>query len=331
MKIGKLPESALKRSVIKQAKVNKEKFLVGSGVGMDYGAIPAGTGEAFVCSTAPVTGSRKDIGVKAIKAVANNIAVSGADPVGITVTILLPNKTEESVLRDLLKEIAAYAKAEGMAILNGHTEVMEAVKEPVITITGIGKGKRDKLISAAGAKPGQEIVMTKYAGAYGTAVIAREQEEALLTRYPMSFLREAQKMETMYSIVEEAKVVRAFSVTAMHDVSECGVYGALWEIAAASKVGLEIDLAKVPMKQHTVEICEFFDLNPYMLRGNGSLLLTTDQGGILVDALMTAGIPAAVIGHITDNQDKVVIYGEDADRRFLEPPRRDEIYRIDDK
>lgn len=330
MKIGKLPESALKRSVIKQVKVNKEKLLTGSGVGMDYGAFSSQEGETFVFSTAPVTGCRKDIGVKAIKAVANNIAVSGVDPVGITVTILLPDKTEESVLRDLLKEIAGYAKKEGMAILNGHTEVMDSVKEPVITITGIGKGKRDKLISAAGAKPGQEIVMTKYAGAYGTAVIAREQEEALLTRYPMSFLKEAQKMEEMYSIVEEAKVARAFSVTAMHDVSECGVYGALWEIAAASKVGLEIDLAKVPMKQHIVEISEFFDLNPYMLRGNGSLLITTDQGGILVDALVAAGIPAAVIGRITDNQDKVVIYGEDADRRFLEPPRRDEIYRIDD-
>lgn len=331
MKIGKLPESVLKRSVIKQVKVNKEKLLTGSGVGMDYGAISSKEGETFVFSTAPVTGCRKDIGVKAIKSVANNIAVSGAEPVGITVTILLPDKTEESVLRELLKEIAGYAKASGMVIVNGHTEVMDAVKEPVITITGIGKRKREKLISAAGARPGQEIVMTKYAGAYGTATIAREQEEALLTRYPRSFLEEAKAMENLFSVVEEGKIAGNYGVSSMHDVSECGIYGALWEIAAASKVGLEIDLAKVPIKQHTVEICEFFDLNPYMLRGNGSLLMTTEQGGILVDALMSAGIPAAVIGHITDSQDKVVIYGEDADRRFLEPPRRDEIYRIDDK
>lgn len=328
MKLGKMPESVLKRSVIKQVKVNKEKLLIGPGVGMDYGAVSADAGENFVFSTAPVTGDAKEIGVKAMMSVANNIVVSGADPIGVTVTILLPTKTEESVLRDLLKEIAAYAKKAGLTILNGHTEMMDAVSAPVISITGVGK-RKGSLISAAGAKPGQEIIMTKYAGAYGTAVIAREQEEALLTRYPKSFLKEAQKMEEMFSIVEDAKVARAFSVTAMHDVSECGVYGALWELAAASKVGLEIDLAKVPMKQHTVEICEFFDLNPYMLRGNGSLLITADQGSALVDALQNAGIEAAVIGHITDSQDKVVIYGEDADRRFLEPPRRDEIYRIE--
>lgn len=329
MKSGKVPESVLKRSVIKQVKVNKDKILSGPGVGMDFGAVLSEKGDTFVFSTAPVSGTAEEIGVKALQAVANNVAVSGADPVGVMVTILLPAKTEESVLREMLKAIAGYAKSSGMAILGGHTEVMDAVNAPVISITGVGKVRKEKLISAAGAKAGQEIIMTKYAALEGIAKIAREREEELLTRYPKSFIYEAQQMDQMFSVVEDAKIAREFKIAAMHDVSECGVYGALWEIAAASKVGLEIDLAKVPMKQHTVEICEFFDLNPYMLRGNGSLLIVADQGSAIVDAFHNAGIEAAVIGRITDNQDKVVIYGEDADRRFLEPPRRDEIYRIE--
>lgn len=328
MKAGKVPESVLKRSVIKQVKVNKDKILTGPGVGVDFGAVYSEKGETFVFSTSPVTGSAKEIGVTAFLNVVNNVAVSGADPVGVMVTVLLPVKTEESVLRELLKEIANLAKTSGMAILGGHTEMMDAVNAPVISITGVGKVKREKMVSAAGAKAGQDIVMTKYAAAYGTSQIAREQEEALLTRYPKSFLTEAQDMDKMYSIVAEAAIAREFNISAMHDVSECGVYGALWELAAASKVGLEIDLAKVPVKQHTIEVCEFFDLNPYMLRGNGSLLIATDHGSALVDALLIAGIEAAIIGHITDDQDRVIIYGEEADRRFLEPPRRDEIYRI---
>lgn len=329
MKAGKVPESVLKRSVIKQVKVNKDMILSGPGVGMDFGAVLSEKGESFVFSTSPVTGTKKETGVYAFLNAANNLFASGADPVGVMVTILLPEKTEESVLRELLKEIANIAKSAGVAILGGHTEIMDAVNTPIISITGVGKVKKEKMVSAAGAKAGQDIIMTKYAAAYGTSQIAREHEEELLTRYPKSFIKEAKDMEQMYSIASEAVIAREFQISAMHDISECGVYGALWELAAASKVGLEVDLARIPIRQHTVEICEFFDLNPYMLRGNGSLLITADHGSAIVDALYQAGVEAAIIGHITDNQDKVVIYGEEADRRFLEPPRRDEIYKIE--
>lgn len=328
MKTGKIPESVLKRSVLKQVKVNKEKIISGPGVGMDCGAAALEQGEVFVMSTTPVSGTTGDIGARALMSVANNIAASGADPVGIMTTILLPPKTEESVLRELVKSIADQAKACGMAILGGHTETMEAVREPVISITGVGKTKKERFLSAAGAKAGDEIIMTKYAGLAGTAEIAREKEEELLTRYPLSFIREAQDLLDMYSVTQEAGVAREYEITAMHDISECGLFGALWELAAASKVGLEIELSKVPIKQQTVEVCEFFDLNPYMLRSGGSLLITAERGSEIVDALHGAGIEAAVIGRIREDNDKVVIYGEDREKRFLEPPRRDEIYKL---
>lgn len=328
MKTGKIPESVLKRSVIKQVKVNKDKIISGPGVGMDCGAAALKPEEMLVMSTAPVSGTAKEIGIYALMSAANNLAASGADPIGIMVTILLPPKTEESVLRELVKAIADKAKACGMAILGGHTETMEAVNEPVISITGVGKVKKDRFVSAAGAKPGQEIIMTKYAGLAGTAKIAREKEEELLTRYPLSFIKEAQDLLSMYSVTQEAEVAREYDVTAMHDISECGLFGALWELAAASKVGLEIELSKVPIRQQTVEVCEFYDLNPYMLRSGGSLLITAERGSDIVDALHNAGLEAAVIGRIRDDNDKIVIYGEDRETRFLEPPRRDEIYKV---
>ena len=322
MKTGKIPESVLKRSVIKQVKVNKDKILSGPGVGMDYGALELKSGEAAVLSTKPVSGIAKDMGVYAL------MSASGADPVGIMLTILLPPKTEEAVLRNLVKAVADKAKACGMAVLGGHTETMEAVNNPVISITGVGKVKKDHMLSAAGARPGHEIIMTKYAGLYGTAKLASEKEEELLTRYPLSFIREAQDLLTMYSVTQEAEVARDFDLSAMHDISECGLFGALWELAAASKVGLEIELSKVPIRQQTVEVCEFYDLNPYMLQSGGSLLITAERGSDIVDALHDAGIEAAVIGRIREDNDKIVIYGEDRETRFLEPPRRDEIYKV---
>ena len=192
MKTGKVPESVLKRSVIKQVKVNRDKILSGPGVGMDVGALVLKEGEAAVMSTAPVSGTAKDIGVYGLMAASNNLAAAGADPIGIMLTILLPPKTEEAVLRELVKNVADKAKACGMAILGGHTETMEAVLEPVISITAVGKVKKDKMLSAAGARPGHEIIMTKYAGLAGTAKLACEKEKELMTRYPLSFIREAQ-------------------------------------------------------------------------------------------------------------------------------------------
>lgn len=328
MKTGKVAESVLKRSVIKQVKVNKEKIISGSGIGMDCGVAELKKDEVLVMATKPVSGKAEDIGVYALMSVANNIAAAGADPVGIMLTVLLPDKTEESVLRGLVKEVAAAAKAAGMAVLGGHTEVMDAVSVPVISITGVGKVKKDKSVSAAGARPGHEIIMTKYAGLAGTAQLAKEKEEDLKKRYPLSFIREAQDLLTMYSVTQEAEVAREFDIAAMHDISECGLFGGLWELAAASKVGLEIDLSKVPIRQQTVEVCEFYDLNPYMLRSQGSLLIVAKRGNDIVDALHDAGIEAAVIGRIREDNDKVVIYGEDREKRFLEPPRRDEIYKV---
>lgn len=328
MKTGKIPESILKRSILKQVKVNIDKRITGPGVGIDAGVGKLEPGEVFVLSTAPVSGRREEIGVRALQSVANNIAAVGADPVGITITILLPPKTEEATLRELMKEIAREAESCGMTIFGGHTETMDAVTEPVISITGIGKGRPGHLFSAAGAKAGDEIIMTKYAGLSGTGEIAREKEQQLLTRYPMSFIKEAQELLDLYSVTHEAEVARSCQITAMHDISECGLFGALWEFAAASRVGLEIELSKVPIRQQTVEVCEFYDLNPYMLQSAGSLLITAPNGHAVTERLGEAGIPAAVIGRIREDKDKIVIYGEDRERRFLEPPRRDERYKI---
>ena len=109
-------------------------------------------------------------------------------------------------------------------------------------------------------------------------------------------------------------------------MTEGGIFGALWEIGAASKVGMEIDLKKILLKQETVEICEFYDINPYMLISSGCMLIVTDQANYLVDRLNAEGIAAAVIGRVTEGNDRVIINGEE--KRFLEPPKSDELYQV---
>ena len=167
--------------------------------------------------------------------------------------------------------------------------------------------------------------MTKWAGLEGTAIIARDKEEELKERFNQDFIERAQSLFKDLSVVKDAKIAKKVGVTSMHDVTEGGIFGALWEVAAASRVGIEVDLKKIPIKQETIEICEVYDLNPYMLMSSGCMLISTDRGNALVEALRKEGISSAIIGNVIEGNDRIII-NED-ERRYLEPPKADELYK----
>ncbi len=326
MEIGKVPETVLKRSVLKQISHRREEVLVGPAIGEDCSVLAIGEDEVIVLSSDPITGAINDIGTLAVHITANDIASEGAEVIGIMLTILLPEGASEQELKAMMKDIEAACKKLNIEVIGGHTEVTGAVNQPIVTVTGVGKMKRSRIIRTAGAKPGQDIVMTKWAGLEGTAIIAAEKEEELLTKYSSGFLEGAKVLIEHISIVPEAMLAREFGVTSMHDVTEGGIFGALWEIGAASKVGLEVDIKKILLRQETVEICEFYDINPYMLISSGCLLIVTDRGNQLVDKLKAEGIPAAVIGYVKEGNDRIILNEEE--RRFLEPPKADELYKV---
>lgn len=326
MNSGKVPEAVLKRSVLNQIRHRRNEVLIGPAIGEDCSVLSLGEDEVFVISTDPITGTTKDIGTLAVHITANDIASNGAEVVGMALSILLPEHTGEEELRNLMQEIETECEKLRIEIIGGHTEVTKAVNQPVVTVTGIGKMKRSEIIKTAGILPGQEIVMTKWAGLEGTAILAQAKEKELLTKYSSGFINGAKSLMDHISVIPEAMIARAVGVTSMHDVTEGGIFGALWEIGAASKVGLEVDLKKILLKQETVEICEFFDLNPYMLISSGCMLIVTEKANILVEALKEKGIPAAVIGRIREGNDRIIL--NDEERRYLEPPKADELYKV---
>lgn len=325
MEIGKVPESVLKRSVFKNLTVKREEVLIHSGIGEDCSAVHFAEDEVMVLSTDPITGSSSEIGTLAFHITANDIASSGAELVGMMVTILLPEEATEETLREIMKDLSAACKKYNVEIIGGHTEVSDVVKRPIVSVVGVGKAKKDTLVSTAGLEPGDDIVVTKYIGIEGTSILAWDKEEVLLERLGAGFVEEAKEFGKMLSVVPDSKVAMQVGVTAMHDITEGGVFGALWEMASASKVGLEVDLKKIPIRQETIEVCEVFDVNPYMLISSGSMLIGTKKGAQLVEALAKEGIHAAVVGRATNDNDRVIINGEE--RRFLEPPKVDELYK----
>ena len=326
LKIGKVPESVLKRSIIKQIKTKRDEILIGAGVGEDCAAIELADDEIFVTSTDPITGTSHDIGALAVHVTANDIASSGAEVIGIMLSVLLPEGTEESELKTIMQQAEEVCGKLNIETVGGHTEVTSVVNQTVITATGIGKVKKDRLVTTSGARPGDDVVVTKWIGLEGTSIIAKEKEDFLKRRLSPSFVEEAKGFSKYLSVVQDAMIATSVGVTAMHDVTEGGIFGALWEIAEASGCGLEKELLDIPVRQETIEICEEYSINPYGLISSGSMLITAPNGLDVVRQLKKAGINAAVIGKVTAGNDRVIINGDG--RRFLEPPGPDELYKI---
>ncbi len=326
LKIGKVPEAVLKRSIIKQIKTKRDEILIGAGVGEDCAAIELADDEIFVTSTDPITGTSHDIGALSVHVTANDIASSGAEVIGVMLSVLLPEGTEEEELKAIMRQVEEVCAKLNIQTVGGHTEVTSVVNQPVITTTGIGKVKRDRLVTTSGAKAGDDVVVTKWIGLEGTSIIAKEREMVLGKRFSPGFLETAKGFADMISVVEDAKIATKIGVSAMHDVTEGGIFGALWEIAEGSKKGLEINLLDIPVRQETIEICEEFSINPYGLISSGSMLITTPNGTDVVRALLKAGINAAVIGKVTEGNDRILLNGDE--KRFLEPPKSDELYKI---
>lgn len=326
MKIGKVPENVLKRSVMKQLHYKRDEVILGPGIGEDCAALALAEDEILVMSTDPITGTAKDIGKLAIQITANDLASAGAEPIGVMLTILLPDGTREIALKRIMEQMECACREAKMQILGGHTEVTAVVNQPVVNVAGVAKAKKGSLISTAGARAGMDIVVSKWVGIEGTMIFAKEKEDELKEHFPADFVDTAIGFDRYLSVVPEAAVATQSSVAAMHDVTEGGLFGALWEMAEASGVGLEIDLKKIPIRQETVEICEYFDVNPYGLISSGMMLMASADGNALVLALQEAEIPATVIGKATEGNDRVII--RDEERRFLEPPKTDELYKV---
>lgn len=326
LEIGKIPESVLSRSILKKLKVKRDEVILGPGIGEDCAVLKFPPEDLMVLSTDPITGTTQEIGKLAIHITANDIASSGGELVGVMLTILLPEGSEEADLKTIMMDINELCVEMNVQVLGGHTEVTAAVNQTVVSVTGIGRATEESLTMTANLDPGDDLVMTKWAGIEGSAIIAMEKEAELKAKVKPSLIDEAKSYTDLISVVPDSKVALAHGVKAMHDITEGGIYGALWEMASGAKVGFEVQLDDIPIKRATIEICEHFAINPYELISSGSMLIGTTDGPALVRAFAEAGIHSAHIGKVTKGNQRLIL--GDGIRRNLRPPKADALYQV---
>ena len=322
MKIGKLSESALQKVVFEQLHTRRDEVLVGPGIGEDCAALKLQEGEVFVTSTDPITGTVKEIGRLAVHVTANDLASAGAETIGLMVTALLPPMIKEAQIKKMMQQINAECEKLNIMVLGGHTEITDAVIKPVLSCTVIGKSKR--LIASSGAKAGDDLVMTKYAGLEGTSIFASDKIEKL-KNVSENTLSEARELSKLLSVVKEGKIASQMGANAMHDVTEGGILGACWEVATCSGLGVEVYADKIPVLDCTKQICSELGVNPLRLISSGSMVIAIENGEELVVELAKNGINATVIGKFTNEGLYIVNKGE---KQVLEEPDVDELYKV---
>lgn len=320
MRTGKLPEHTLKRSILNPIRYRSKDIAFRSAIGHD-GAVLGNMVTSIATTAFCYTGNE----MYALDNAINNIIAAGGRPYGISVAILMPEHSDEAVLRAIMDRLAISAEAYRVDIVAGHTELVPSVVQPTVTITAYGtvlwKNQHEKV------REDMDIVMTKWVGLYGGAILAKLKEAELATRYPLSYVKMAASYMKETSLMPELSVIEAAvaenlnCILAAHDVSNGGIFGALWQLLSACNCGARLAVEKMPVKQEIIEVSEYFDINPYMMNGQGSMLLVTENGQELTDAFMQAGIMANVIGTTTKEKDRVVMVGEE--ERYLVPPKGD--------
>ena len=180
----------------------------------------------------------------------------------------------------------------------------------------------------AGAKPGMEIIVTGHIGLEGTGVLATLLYDKLTERFPAAMVRRARDFGRALNIHKEEEIIQSLNISARgeclwQEVKEGGIFTALWEMAAASNVGIRVGIKDIPVRQETIEICEYAEVHPYRLLSGGCVLLVCEDAIACKEAFLEQGIPAAVVGRITDDN-KCILF-RDGEESFLERHAGDEL------
>ena len=322
MEIGKVANSLLAELISDIEK--RPEVLVGSKIGRDTSILDL-ENNLLVVSTDPITGASKNIGSLAINVAVNDLATEGAEPVAALLTVLLPPKTSEEELKNLMADAKEAASKINLTIIGGHTEVTDAVNRPVISTTVLGKIQgpyEEKEIEV-----NDLLIVTKSLGLEGSAILAAERPDQVKKFLTADEYEEALAYKDSTSVVKEGKILKSFGAKYMHDVTEGGILGAAWEAAKANDTGLVVFDDSLPVSEITEKIAQAFDIDYRRLISSGSMLAIISQKDFIkaLPDLEAEKIKATIIGRVTDYEG--VFLRENGKVLPLGEPKADELYR----
>lgn len=325
--LGKIHPEFFNKVIYPRLGADNDSVIVKPQSGVDFGVISL-EDKVIVLSTDPFF-IAKELGIEkaawfAVHIIASDVAVSGIKPSYLSIDLNLPPEITSEELTALWKTVDEECKKLGISVVTGHTARYAGCNYPMVGgATMLGIDKREKLIIPK-ANPGDAIIVSKGPAIETTGLMSAYFPKFLEEKYGKDFVKKAQDVFYQMSVVKDASIAASIGgVTAMHDATECGVFGGLYEIASHSKVGMNIYLDKIILQDEVKKTCECFNINPYISISEGTLLATAkkEKAQEIVDALRKENIPASIVGEVTQEQG---IYIHEADKTYeLEHPKVD--------
>ena len=326
--LGKISPEFFNEVIYPKLGAFNDSIIIKPQHGVDFGVIDLGD-KVIVASTdpffiAPALGWERATWF-AIHILASDVAVSGIKPNYLTIDLNLPPEMSEDILKAIWTTVDRECKKLGISVLTGHTARYAGCNYPMVGgATVFGIDKKEKLIIPK-AKIKDKIIITKGPAVESSALMAMQFPEFLEQAYGKEFVKKAQDIFYQMSTVKDASIAAEVKgITAMHDATECGVFGGLYEVAHASKVGMRILLKNIIIQDVIKKTCKCFDIDPYKAISEGTLIASVnpEKAEDVIKALEKENIPASIIGEILPEDKGIVIVEENKEYK-LEHPRID--------
>ena len=325
MDIGKLPNKLLEDIVISTIKNRRDEVVERSAIGKDCAIVDYG-GKYCVLSSDPITGAEKNLGKIAVYVASNDIAAGGAEPIALLMTILAPPETSQDTIKKIMLDANEASSELNIEIVGGHTEITNAVNRIVLSMTAVGI--KDKSSVPEASEIGDFVLMTKQAGMEGSTIIAQEKERELLEcAITQEELTIAKDYINCLSVLKEGMISANIGIKYMHDITEGGIEGAVWEASMAIGLGIKIDEKSIPVSEVTRKICNCFSIDSNRLISSGSMLIICrpDKYVRIMAELSDSHILVTKIGEVTD---KDVFFEYEGVKRLISEPGSDELYKV---
>jgi hydrogenase maturation factor len=328
--IGKISPAVFEEVIFPRLGAKSDKVLVGPQHGVDAGIVEiGGKAVSFTCDPVfivPQYGWERAAWF-AVHIIASDSVTTGLKPKFLSIDLNLPMEMTRKQLETMWTVMHQQCEAMGITVITGHTARYENCHYPMVggaTITGIGE--LDEYVSPRFVRAGDRIIISKGPAIEASGIFATMFPKLLEEKFGAGFVPRAEKLFYKMSVVEDALAaitvgVRDKGVTSMHDATECGIWGALYEVARAAGLGVRVEKEKIVVEDCVPEICRLFGIDPYASISEGTLVVTChpQKAEKVVEILAGKGIRSSVVGEITEAKKGMVLVEGGREKELVHP------------
>jgi hydrogenase expression/formation protein HypE len=328
--IGKISAEIFAELVFPRLGAKSDSVLVGPKHGTDVGIVTIG-GKAVSFTTDPVF-IVPEYGWEraawfAIHILASDAVTCGLPPRFLSIDLNLPMEMTREQLEIMWQTMHSECQKLGVSVITGHTARYENCHYPMVGgATMVGVGEMEDYVTPAFIQAGDEIIITKGPAIEATGIFAAMFPRLIEREFGADFRRRAEQVFYKMSVVKEAMTaitvgVRQDGVTAMHDATECGIWGGLYELAEAAGLGVRVEHEKIVVTDCVAEICDYFGIDPYTSISEGTLIIACrpHKAEEVMRLLSRESICSSIVGEFTLPERGMVLIKGGREERLKHP------------